>query len=247
MNFKPCASYDEFVLEVTQVNRFFYSDAVTHFLDYVRDTSETRGTPVKVGEPFWRAQLGKECQSIFQDGEKIGQEFAPFKADRMKPDRDKASEGRANPIGLPVLYLARTKETAMAEVRPGRDAFISVGEFKTVKKLRLVNCSGLPSHGDKFFQMPRDKQQKEEKVWGDIDEAFSRPVTISDKSPDYVPTQIIAGLFKSHGYNGLYYRSSLSGDLNLALFDIDAATMVDSFLYIPKQIKYSFERHEPID
>lgn len=248
MSLKSCESYNDFIREVTHVNRYFYSDDVNHFLAYVRDTIKTRETPVELGNIFWRAQLGCELQPIFKDSEEIQKKPVPFKADRMKPDPFKASEGRANPKGLPFLYLASTKETAMAEVRPWRDSFISVGQFKTVKNLRLVNCSGLPSHGDEFHQMPRDEQQKEEKVWADIDKAFSRPVTISDKSPDYVPTQIIAALFKSHGYDGVFYRSALAPDLstgfstplNLALFDIEAAEMLTCDLFSVEKIQFSF-------
>lgn len=40
----------------------------------------------------------------------------------MKPLSNSASEGRANPKGIPYLYVATDKETAMSEVRPSLGA-----------------------------------------------------------------------------------------------------------------------------
>lgn len=56
-------------------------------------------------------------------------------------------------------------------------------------------------------------------MWRDIDEAFSQPVSPADDEADYVPTQIIAELFRAHGLNGIAYRSALGPGHNLALFD----------------------------
>lgn len=55
----------------------------------------------------------------------------------MKPLRDKASEGRANPKGIPYLYLATTKEAPMSEVRPWIGSDISVGQFKLISQLQF--------------------------------------------------------------------------------------------------------------
>lgn len=40
---------------------------------------------------------------------------------------------------------------------------------------------------------------------------------------DYVPTQIIAELIKSLGYDGIAYKSSLANGHNIALFDLESA------------------------
>ena len=44
-------------------------------------------------------------------------------------------------------------------------------------------------------------------VWRWIDLAFSEPVDREDSTVDYVPTQIIAELFKTNGFGGVKYRS----------------------------------------
>ncbi len=117
-----------------------------------------------------------------------------------------------------------------------------MGQFKTVRELKLINCSVHPSNGlIVYFEEP-DDQKKEEAVWADIDRAFSRPVTPSDKSSDYVPTQIIAERFKNNGVDGVLYKSALADGLNLALFDINAATTVNCFVYEVEEIKFSFRQ-----
>ena len=48
----------------------------------------------------------------------------------MKPLGGRATDGRANPRGIPCLYLATTKETAMSEVRPWIGSYVSAGQFE---------------------------------------------------------------------------------------------------------------------
>ena len=246
MSFKSWDSYPYFFREVTRKNRYIYSDEVMDFLSNVLETSRSRMTPVESGKAFWRAQLGSEKSPLSIDEEITVSDFKPFSEERMKPVAFEATEGRVNPKGIPCLYLATTKETAMAEARPSLDAIISVGQFQAVKDLRLIDCSQHPPAEKKIYSEEPDDQTKEMRVWEAIDEAFSEPVTPSDKASDYVPTQIIAELFKRNGYDGVFYRSSLSDGLNLALFDIKAAAIVDRFLYTARQIKYSFEQRNPI-
>jgi len=65
----------------------------------------------------------------------------PFPYARMKPLSDSATEGRANPKGIPCLYVATDKETAMSEVRPWLGAILSVAIFKLPKDLKIIDFS----------------------------------------------------------------------------------------------------------
>ena len=47
-----------------------------------------------------------------------------------------------------------------------------------------------------------DPAEREKAVWAHIGQAFSEPMTRRDDSADYVPTQIIAELFKREGFDG---------------------------------------------
>ncbi len=240
MGFKSWNSYSHFSWEVTHSNRYIYRDDEKDFLANVLETSQSRATTVGSGSVFWRAQLGCNWRPIIQDGEEVGEEPEPFSPQRMKPVSFGAFEGRVNPKGIPCLYLATKKETAMSEVRPWLESYISVGQFQTVKELTLINCSVHPPNGLTIYFEEPDEQKKEKAVWEDIDRAFSRPVTVSDTLSDYVPTQILAELFKNNGFDGVYYRSALSHGLNVALFDMNAAKIINCFLHKVEKIQFAF-------
>jgi hypothetical protein len=81
-------------------------------------------------------------------------------------------------------------------------------------------------------------------VWAAIDGAFAEPVTRTDDTADYAPTQIIAELFRSEGYDGVAYKSAFGEDgFNVALFDLNSAKQVDGELHRVTEIKLSFEQH----
>ena len=243
MGFKSWNSYGDFFREVKHNNRYIHSDDAKDFLANVLQTSQSRVTPVESGSVFWRAQVGSHSRPVIYDGEEVADEPIPFSSERMTPLPYEASEGRVNPKGIRCLYLATTKETAMAEVRPWLDEDISVARFETVRDLRLINCSEHAFDGMVIHLVEPDDQKKEKAVWSDIDRAFSQPVTSNDKSSDYVPTQIIAELFKCNDFDGVIYRSALSqgaNEYNVALFDVTTATMINCYLSSVKKIQYSF-------
>lgn len=241
MSFKSWNSYWAFSRATRHGNRYIHDKEVTSFLDAVLATSEERERAVKKGSIFWRAQLGNDWRPIFQDDEEIGEEPCPYQRKQMKPIPYSATEGRANPKGIPYLYLATDKETAMSEVRPWLSSSISVGQFKTNKELRLIDCS---VHHKKevvfYFEEPSD-EERELSVWSHIDNAFSEPVNPSDQISDYVPTQIIAELFKSEGFDGIAYKSSLSTGFNVVLFDLGVADLINCFLYEAESIEFKFK------
>ena len=83
--------------------------------------------------------------------------------------------------------------------------------------------------------------EKEKAVWTDIDAAFSRPVTAQADSAEYVPTQILAELFRSLDYEGLIYRSNFGDEgYNFALFDLNAAKPVNAAPYRVTGVDVSF-------
>ena len=210
MSFESRQSYWAFSQEVTQGSRYVHSDAVKNFFSDVLETGEARVTPVSSGSEFWRAQLGSDQMPVFRDGKKVSDEPEPFSDARMKPLQDQASEGRVNPKGIPCLYLATDEETAMSEVRPWLASRISVGQFKTVKSLKLIDCSKHSSGAFAYYEGAPDEEIKQEAVWADIDRAFSRPVAPGDKSSDYIPTQILAELFKNNGFDGVFVQEFTS-------------------------------------
>ncbi|MCV2882158.1 RES family NAD+ phosphorylase [Actibacterium sp. XHP0104] len=163
----------------------------------------------------------------------------------MKPLQDRAMEGRANPKGVPMLYLCSNKNAAMSEVRPWIGSMISLGRFVTTRELRLVDCSRFSAvRADVLFEKPSiDKWP--ELVWSDIDRAFTKPVTRSDDTGEYVATQILVELFRDEGFDGISYQSAFGErSTNVALFDLDAAELISCQLFEATSINMNFQDRE---
>jgi RES domain-containing protein len=163
------------------------------------------------------------------DGEETFEVECAFSPERMKPLEYRAFEGRANPKGIPYLYVATSIKTGVGECRPWVGALVSVSQVQTSRDLRIVNCTSEEKGGLIFFKEP-PPEQREEAVWRDIDRAFAEPVTRADDTADYAPTQILAELFRESGLDGIGYRSALGTGHNLALFDLDSADVINGQL-----------------
>jgi len=241
-SFKSWSSYRHFARAVTSDRRYVRSGEVDAFLLTVFATSRGRVQTIPKDRYLWRAQLGHAWEPHYEDGHHVADVPGPYPPERMKPLKHSAREGRANPKGIPYLYLANRKETAMAEVRPWLGSFISLAQFRPLRELRVVDCSTADGRRTGAFLRQPPPKKRMAAVWANIDRAFSRPVTPSDDAADYVPTQIIAELFRSKGKDGIIYRSAFSGGHNVALFDHNAADLVSCVLYEVKDLNFDFRQ-----
>lgn len=235
-------SYYVFAHSVRRKARYIFEDQVDKFLHTVLATSNTRKMDFPSKRFLWRAQLGDHREEIEINGE-LSMDQGPLPSARMKPLAHSPHEGRVNPKGIPCLYLTTEKETAMAEVRPWIGSYISVGQFETVKDLTLIDCfrqQGTDLLHYMIMEEP-NSDEREKAVWAHIDHAFSMPVSADDPTTEYIPTQILAELFRKNGFDGVVYKSLLGEGFNVALFDIDAAKLVNCFLYNAKSVAFKFE------
>jgi len=238
--FESWLSYWKYEDVIKRRARYIRPPEIKSFLHTVLNTAKKRIKDIPKGSILWRAQLGNSWRQV---NEEVDEVEAPYPQERMKPMLNRANEGRANPKGIPYLYLSSNRETALAEVRPWIGSYISVGNFKTIKDIKVVNCT-TESKGFIYFKEP-SPEKREEAVWADIDRAFARPVTTSDDSADYTPTQVIAELFKMNDFDGIVYRSSLERGYNIALFEIQSADIINCFLFEVTSINFEFRKAAP--
>ena len=119
MPFKSWQSYWSFLNKILHSQRYIHDRETTEFLSEVVKTCQSRQRNVNAGQILWRSQIGGSLRTLTDDdGNEIGEEPWPLPKDRMCPLERIAAEGRVNPKGIPCLYLATTKETAMSECRP---------------------------------------------------------------------------------------------------------------------------------
>jgi hypothetical protein len=232
---------------VKNQRRYVRGAECDEFLQEVLKTAKKRINTIPAGSTFWRAQGGCDWgrdlsipKAIYNP--ETDKEPSPHKAKRMTPLRGRATEGRANPKGIPYLYVATKKTTAIAETRPWPGTFVTLAIFETKRPLRVVNCT-LKAGRPKTIPIGTPSQLEWERhTWHRIDLAFSRPVSPTDDLADYAPTQILAELFKSNGFDGVAYRSSLGPGHNLAFFDPLVAKPIRSVIFAVRGVRYAIKQ-----
>lgn len=147
----------------------------------------------------------------------------PFDPSEMgTPPKRMASYGRANPAGIPYLYLGSTPHTAISEIRPHTGERVCVAEFRTRRYLDLVDLRN-PKKIVSPFELEDataiGQMRNDLPFLHRLGDELTRPVVPQAAAIDYTPSQYLCEFIKKCGYNGVVYRSSVSDGINLALFD----------------------------
>ena len=242
--FQSWRSFEKFELSVKKKYRYIQTIEVKEFLEALIETSKDKQIILNKGKILYRSQRGyDEVEEYDQDGITLtGIVDLPYSQERMIPIAEKSKSGRANPAGIPCLYLSDDLETALAEVRPWIKERVSIAILKLIRDIQIIDFSNIESSYRFYFKEPEDAKIKEKEVWARVNRAFSQPVNIEDQERDYIPTQIISELFKSRGFDGIKYKSMLSSGNNYALFNLKDAIPTDGVIYKVNNIKYQFQR-----
>lgn len=238
-------SYNRFAQSVRHKRRYVWDDHVKAFIATVLATLRERDRILPNGMLLLRAQRGIDYCTLSNDE---AEQPTGYKAERMKPRPNQATEGRANAAGVSVLYLGTTVQTVISEVRPWVGSDISVAQFKLNRELRALDLScghgqssAMSILGQLLNETRLSIEDKEKAVWIDIDNAFSTPVTKSDDTADYAPTQILAEVFAGEGYNAIIYKSQFGEKgYNIVLFNPDDADIVNCAPYSVTGFEVSF-------
>jgi hypothetical protein len=261
--FSGLSDFGLFLETIKRTSRYCFDNGVREFLETVAETAQSRTLTLSAGNEFWRAQRSDAWETEYlplgtaeelEDEEDragpadyvsldiSGIEYSrpcPFPAMRMKPLLDSAPEGRLNPKGIPYLYLADDHETAMAETRPWGGAYVTLASLRTNRELKVVDCSADTQRPD--VNPPITAEKAEKIAWFLICDAFSTPVERRDDSGEYAPTQVLGEKFRSVGFDGVKCKSELGNGCNVALFDVDAADVIEPCrLFQAKSVSYVF-------
>jgi len=154
----------------------------------------------------------------------FGQDDPLEAKDMVAPPPDKASWGRVQIAGNPVLYTASEIETAIAEVRPAVDSILTIAEFspKTGEEIRIFNLT--QRERPEATKNPNEYTARIlslSKAMRFSEREFSRQVHPND--PDkYLDTVYIAQVIREKGFDGIAYKSLLNKDgVNYAFFSPD--------------------------
>jgi hypothetical protein len=247
--FRSADVYRQFAQRVRTRQRYLLENQDQEFLDTLLDQAQKEHRMVLPrNNLFWRAQLDHVWEPLYVDDEHVDDIQGPVGPERMSPQKDKAREGRANPKGIPYLYLSNRREIALSEVRPWLGSCISIAQFRAVRDLTIVDLSTDEPPRLRKITVPSfvtPPEQRDQAVWYTIDHAFREPVTPNDEVADYAATQMIAEVFKSKGFDGLAYQSAFQepGEQghNIVLFDTRSARLINCSLVKVTRLTLSFE------
>jgi len=165
--------------------------------------------PVEVPEIWYRAR--------------IQETNIPYNAKDMgAPPKDKTTPGRANPAGIPYLYIASTADTAVSEIRPHTGELVSVADITLPKELKIIDLQN-----PRKMVSPFTTEEIEEIALlrgGDLEflehlgSELTRPVLPRSAAIEYIPSQYLCEYIKKCGYDGVIYKSAVGDGINLALF-----------------------------
>src|SRR5579862_6549298 len=261
MGFQTPSDFENFCDHVRFSARHVLSQTDIEFLNNVAATSEKRRCRLPKGSKLFRAVRGYTTKKPRKEevlASVLGiKRPAPYGPRRMVPLAERVSDGRANVRGIPCLYLAKELETAIHEVRPPIESYVSLAQVTTLQEFDLIDCTvdsakpeppemttvwGTGPDPATTVEMGWESESVEPQVWHEINEAFSTPIQSDDSYSVYVPTQILAELFKKHNYAGIIYQSRLfRKGTNIALFDYEGKVKIRTAgLYQISDLAYRF-------
>lgn len=187
-------------------------------------------------ERFFRARIHyKENETIFPI-DKMG-----------SPPKEEVGSGRANPQGIPYLYLSKSTKTTLFETRALFRDEISVGEFKVKdgNRLEIVDftekASAFLGSGNLVGYTKKIKIKKA------ISRDLSKPIRRYDSDIEYIPTQFICEYIRYViGAEGILFNSSLDLDgKNVVLFSQDKLECINVKKHMISNLDIDFEEVTP--
>ena len=161
-----------------------------------------------------------------------------------KPPRELSTHGRANPAGIPYLYLASDVDTAIAEIRPHTGESVCVAEFKVIPKPRIADLRDPRSTISPFSLSDEHdiaQLRNEIDLLCQLSEELTRPVFSKAAHLEYLPSQYLCEFIKHLGFDGVMYRSTAGQGTNYALFDDRSAEVREVRRYAVTRVSVQAE------
>lgn len=198
--------------EVQEEKRYFSDLGSFNWEVYIKSNAQ-----IRKGTVLYRARITPDGRNKLKTNE-MG-----------CPPKERATAGRANPVGIPYLYLCNKIETTFYEVRAVYLDRLSIGKFTVRRDLNIVDFSNKISL---FFTYTDSESNfsiidivKRKILFDKISADLSKPLRRFDTEIEYVPTQLICEYCKQNGADGIRFNSSLhQGGTNVVLFNSLDAT-----------------------
>ena len=222
LNSKGCVEYWDFLKEDIKWNSRFLAN-IEHLIELEWDKLFSIYSTIDKERNLYRAR-------IHYDGNKnlLG-------LDEMScPPREKTVAGRANPQGIPYLYLCNEIDTTLYETRVSYLDIVSIGVFRIedINEIKIVDftLSQSPFSNEiaNMVDFVKGKLLRQR-----ISRDLSKPIRRFDSELEYVPTQFICEFIRYiTGAQGIQFNSSLHrGGVNIVLFSNDNIQCVEEQIH----------------
>ena len=160
-----------------------------------------------------------------------------------KPPKEITLSGRANPYGIPYLYLASDRNTAISEVRPAKGQSVTVGYFKVLEDLNIINFRKV-SPFELIFNSAYERIENISilnNIITLINNRLSLPIDPKIADLEYIPTQYICEKIKSLNFDGVAFQSAMGTGINYAIFDDNKLNCYTTRKHNIKDLAYTIE------
>ncbi|MFI3297437.1 MAG: RES family NAD+ phosphorylase [bacterium] len=181
--------------------------------DYEWDSLFSKPEIIDTNKLLYRARIHQEEN---QDAYPIDEMYTP--------PTEKTSAGRANPLGIPYLYLSESPDTTLYETRALFLDDISIGTFKikNEKQVKIVDLTDeLSNYESPFVSEDMKILTKSKMLTRIISKDLAKPLRRYDSEIEYIHTQFICEYVRYvSGANGIKFNSSLHTDgINYVIFN----------------------------
>ncbi len=228
---KNIKQWEHFREELKHNNRFFPENAPD--TKHIEPFGTYIGKFLKKGvQKFYRARINITSK--------------PFSIRSMgKPPKNIVSSGRANPVGIPYLYLASSIKTAISEIRGHKGEVVTVAEYEMKNNLELADLRDPKATISPFELNTEDELEliyKNMPFLTLLGNELSKPVIPREANLEYLPSQYLCELLKKIGFHGIIYKSSVSDGNNYVIFNDKKLKGVKTLQYKITDIKTESEK-----
>ena len=219
--------WETFATELKENNRFFLNDTID--LEFIKANLERLAKTYYPDKLFYRSRIGNSRFATTELG---------------KPPKENATSGRANPEGIPYLYLSDSVDTTIYETRSSLYDRLTVGIFKLNAPLQVISLNKIQELSP--FEIKEKGFELEEFInirpyLLKLQSELSKPIRKQDSSLDYLPTQYLCEFIKLNGFDAIEYKSAMhNGGYNLAVFNDDHFECIDSIFIDVTNLNYDF-------
>lgn len=233
-NFIKVPFWNDFANHIAFKNRFLGSEIKNDVCDYIdwklldkeMILHFSKGTVIYRARKIMREEITKSTDGHFEGLSEEKSGIPPYR---------KTPNGRVNIAGIPILYTATEKETACAELRPMKDDYISIAEYKITEDIDVANFT--------LEQIEKVENRLDGKLFlENMFKSFSLP--ISNELIDYLPSEFISEYIRlSHkDLSGIRYSSLHNeGGYNLALFSDEKCEFIKSIVVQCNRVIYNYK------